>query len=259
MVGIPQYDGLNQPRVKAMSALHLIHINWHIEYGALYWSWGYCNACQDYGAVRLQDFTKRLYLNGLIPMGRGEKGKVAHCDFCRRGIEQVWNWEGIPWTDWSPPQGVATLARKCDVPDNYLSTDLSSEARLHSLLSSAKQSAALTRMALGPRGILLGVAIGLVVTLPLAMFLYETKLVRPQMTELGFTLLFCLLGVLPGALIGAVVECLRKREQSALKRLAEAYSNYPFDLQRLEELSRDYNKGVQKAVQALCEYVQPGR
>jgi len=236
-----------------MFPLHLIHLNWHVKYGAKHWSWGYCSACQDYSAARVQDYTETLYLNGIIPLSRGKKGKVAHCDFCRRGLEQIWNWEGIPFADWSPSEGLAALATKCGVPETYIPTDPSADTRLHSLLSAVQKSSSLTRLSLGPFGIAGGVLAALVVTIPLAMLLFEQRIVQPQVDEFGFTMLAALISVIPGMILGALIEIALRRGSGAKARLVEAYRDYPFDLLRLEELSREYSKAVRKAVQALCD------
>jgi hypothetical protein len=255
----PEYpDALGLPSGKAMTLLPLswlihIHIGWDVKYGALYWSWGYCTSCQDYGPARVQDFTETLYLNGIIPLSKGKKGKVAHCDFCRRRIEQVWNWEGIAWTDWSHHDGLAALGQRCGIPATLMPADLSAEARLHSLLSSVAQNASLTRMSLSFRGVLGGVILALLVAIPLAMFLYENKVVQPQLDEAGFTMTVAVVSMLPGAILGALTECVLRKSRGVRAQLAEAYRNYPFDLFRLEELSHQYSKAVQKAVQALCD------
>ncbi len=61
--------------------------------------------------------------------------------------------------------------------------------------------------------------------------------------------------LIPGAILGALIEALLRRERGAAARIREVYNKYPFDLYRLEELSREYGKRVQKAVTSVIDEV----
>ena len=236
-----------------MSVLHLIHIGWRVKYGAKSWSWGHCDSCQQEGPVRFQDFTERLYLNAVIPLSRGKKGKLAHCDFCRRNIQSVENYEGIPFKDWSPQEGLDALCKRCGISPTRIPAQLVTDTRLHSLLSAIEKKSPLVHTQIGPLGILGGGILAPLIAIPLAMWLHQNQIVQPQMDQEAFILLAAGLSIVPGIVIGAVVESFLRRDRSARTQLWEAYRDYPFDLLRLEELSRDYGKNVRKVVHWLSE------
>jgi hypothetical protein len=79
-----------------------VHINWETRYKPIGWSLGYCDSCQQEGVVRLEQVVQTLYLNGIIPLSKKDKGRVAKCDFCRRSVEDVYDWDGIARDEWSP-------------------------------------------------------------------------------------------------------------------------------------------------------------
>src|SRR5215469_482208 len=116
-----------------------IHFHWETRYHPIGWSIGYCGTCQQEGAVRLERIVQTLYLNGLIPLSKKDKGQAARCDFCRRWVERVRDWQGIALADWSPPEGVAELSKRLGVPPP-VGLENTSDARLRSLLSAVQQS-----------------------------------------------------------------------------------------------------------------------
>lgn len=234
-----------------------IHINWHTRHQPIGWSFGYCGSCQQEGVVRLEKVVQTLYLNGFIPLWKKDKGQVARCDFCRRWVEQVRDWQGIALADWSPPEGVAELSKRLGVP-TPVGLDSASDARLHSLLSAAQQSASFFKVGLGPMGILGGCIVGVLVAIPLAKWLRQNQQAPAQMDELGFIILLSLISLVPGAVVGALIEMMFRRERGVAKRIREAYTNYPFDLYRLETLSQDYGRHVQKAVKLVIDEVPRG-
>jgi hypothetical protein len=234
-----------------------IHFNWDTRYQPIGWTIGYCGTCQQEGAVRLEKIVQTLYLNGLIPLSKKDKGQAARCDFCRRWVEQVRNWQGIDLADWSPQEGVAELSKKLGVPPP-VALDNTSDARLHSLLSAVQQSSSFSKIGLGPLGILTGCIVGVLVAVPLAKCLHQIRLAPAQMDELGFMLMLALLSLVPGAVLGALTEALLRRERGAAARIREVYTNYPFDLYRLETLSQEYGRNVQKAVKLVIDEVPRG-
>src|SRR5262245_32680605 len=124
-----------------------IHFNWETRYQPNGWSLGYCGSCQQEGAVRLEKIVQTLYLNGLIPLSKTDKGQAARCDFCRRWVEQVRDQQGIDLADWSPQEGVAELSKKLGVPPP-VGLENATDARLHSLLSAIQQSSSFSKIRL---------------------------------------------------------------------------------------------------------------
>jgi hypothetical protein len=232
-----------------------IHISWKTSYRPMGWSLGYCESCQQAGSVRLEKVVEVLYLNGIIPLSKRDKGRVGRCDFCRRLVERVWDGDGIALGDWSPQEGVAALGKKLGVSNPSGFGNASTDARLHSLLSAVQQSSSLTKVGLGPVGILSGCILGVALAVPLAMWLHQNQQAHAQIDELGFVIMLSFGSLFPGAIIGALIEAWIRRERGVSARLREAYDNYPFDLYRFEELSQEYGKNVQKAVKTLIDEV----
>jgi hypothetical protein len=232
-----------------------VHINWNTDYRPVGWSFGSCGSCQHEGVVRLEKVVEVLYLNGIIPLYKRDKGKVARCDFCGRLVEQVRNWEGVAPADWSPQDGVAALSTKLGFSNPVGLMNPSTDARLHSLLSAVQRTSSLTAVGIGPVGILGGCILGVSVAVPLAMWLHENQQAPGRMDELGFVMLLSLISLVPGAILGALIEALLRSERGVAARIREVYNNYPFDLYRLEELSYEYGKNVQKAVKVVIDEV----
>ncbi|HEY7422806.1 MAG TPA: hypothetical protein VH682_00970 [Gemmataceae bacterium] len=233
--------------------MHIVHISWETSYRPTGWSLGYCSSCQQEGAVRLQNVVDILYLCSIIPLSESFKGKVARCDFCRRSVETVRDWEGIALADWSPQEGLASLGKKLGASSAVGGANASSDARLRSLLSSLRQSSSVMSVGLGPIGPLCGCIVGVLVAIPLAVWLHRNQNAPPQMDELGFVFLLSFISLFPGAILGALIEALRRSQHDAASRLREVYRDYPFDLYRLEELSREYGKNVHKIVKAVLD------
>jgi hypothetical protein len=233
-----------------------IHFEWKTNYHPIGWSLGYCDPCQHEGPVRLEKVVEVLYLNGLIPLRKRDKGRVARCDFCRRLLTgSVRNWYGIALADWSPQDGVAVLCKKLGGSTPVVLANVFTDARLHSLLSALQQASSLTRIGVGPIGILAGCIVGVSLAVPLANWLHQNQQAPARIDELGFTLLLCVISLIPGAIIGALIEAWLRRERRVAARIREAYDNYPFDLYRMEQLSQDYGRNVQRAVKALIDEV----
>ncbi len=232
-----------------------IHISWRTTYRPIGWSFGHCGSCQQESVVRLEKVVEVLYLYDIIPLSKSDKGEVARCDFCRRLVEDVRDWQGVPLADWSPQEGVAALSKKLGVSSPVGSANDSSDVRLHSLLAAVQQTSSLTKIRIGPLGILGGCILGVAVAMPLAIWLHHHQLAPGRIDEQGFVMLLSLISLAPGAILGAFVEAFLQRERGIAARIRETYNNYPFDLFRLEQLSQEYGKNVQKAVKALIDQV----
>jgi hypothetical protein len=105
----------------------------------------------------------------------------------------------------------------------------------------------------GPLGILGGCILAVAVAIPLALWLHQNQNPPGQIDEGGFVMVLSLISLVPGAILGALIETWLRRGHGAAARLREAYTNYPFDLYRLEHLSQEYGGSVQKAVKILID------
>jgi hypothetical protein len=231
-----------------------VHFSWKIQYRPTGWSLGYCSSCQQAGAVRIENVVEIFCLYEFVPLTERLKGQIARCDFCRRQVEMVHE-RDVPLAEWPPKAGLAALCQMLNTPAPVGLPNPSSDVRLHSLLSSIQKTSSIGRVELGPVGILAGIILALLLAIPLGMWLLENKIVNPPLDEFGFVLVLSLVSMVPGAILGATVEYLLRRERGAASIIQEAYEKYPFDLYRLEELSQAYDKNVQKAVTIVCERV----
>jgi hypothetical protein len=75
--------------------------------------------------------------------------------------------------------------------------------------------------------------------MPLAMWLHQNQQSAGQMDKLGFVMLLSLIGLVPGTIVGTLIEALLGRPPGVAARIREIYNNYPLDLYHLEELSYD--------------------
>lgn len=232
-----------------------VHLGWRTSNRPTGWSFGYCGSCQQVGVARLEKVVAVLYLNGIIPLYKKDKGQVARCDFCGRLVEDVRDWEGVALADWSHHEGVAALTKKLEISDPVGVGSTFTDARLHSLLSAVQQTPCFTRLEMGPVGILGGCIVAVAIAAPLGLWLHKNHLAPGQIGELGFVMLLSLISLVPGAIVGALTETLLRDERGVAARIREVYNNYPFDLYRLEELSREYGKRVHKAVQSVIDEV----
>lgn len=205
--------------------------------------------------MRLEKVVQVLYLNGIIPLYKKDKGEVARCDFCGRSVEQVRSWDGIALADWSHEEGAAALGKKLGISIPVAHSNTSTDARLHSLLSAVQQISSFTKVAIGPVGILSGCIVGVTIAMPLAVWLHHNQQAPGRIDELGFVMILSLISLIPGAFIGGLIEALLRRDRGVAARIREVYNNYPFDLYRLEELSREYGQRVQKAVKVVIDEV----
>ncbi len=232
-----------------------VHLGWRTSNRPTGWSFGYCGSCQQEGVARLEKVMATLYLNGLLPLYKKDKGQIARCDFCGRSIEDVCDWEGIALADWSHHEGVAALSKKLGISNPAGLGSTLPDTRLHALLSAVQQTSSFTRLEIGSVGILAGCISAVAIAAPLAMWLHQNKQAPGQMDELGFVMILSLISLVPGAIVGSLIETLLRRERGAAARIREVYNNYPFDLYRLEELSREYGTLVQKAVKVVIDEV----
>jgi hypothetical protein len=230
-----------------------VHLNWRTSNRLTGWSFGHCGSCQQEGVARLEKVVAVLYLNGIIPLYKKDKGQVARCDFCGRSVEDVRDWEGIALADWSHHEGVAVLCKRLGISNPAGLRSTFPDTRLHSLLSAVQQTSSFTRLEIGPVGILGGCIAAVAIAVPLALWLHQNQQAPGQIDELGFVMLLSGISLIPGAIVGALIEALLRRERGAAARIREVYNNYPFDLYRLEELSREYGQRVQKAVKVVID------
>ncbi|MGH7170622.1 MAG: hypothetical protein ACRELF_06370 [Gemmataceae bacterium] len=231
-----------------------VHLSEKRKQESLDWSWGYCKSCQQYGPIRIENFVDVLYLYFVVPLYE-QKGQTARCDFCRRRVEIAEDALGSNRADWSPKESLPSLLTKLGLPIPVSLPRMCSDERLHSLLSAIDKSSSIARVELRPLGLLGGLVVGALAPVPLALWLHDNKLVQlqPPPDKLGLVVMLSFAGMLVGVLLGAPIEFVLRRNQSAVTRIKEACEDYQLDLYRLEELSHTYSNTVQKAVKMVCE------
>jgi hypothetical protein len=230
-----------------------ISLEWQTEYHPHRWSFGYCPSCQEAGLVRLDRVEEVCYLWGMFPVDTQDTEQTApRCDFCRRLVEQVFHAKGIALDKWSPVEGITALLDRLDLADRVLPPeDASSDARLHSLLTSVAQESSIFQFGLSPIGMFAGLILGVLAAVPLGKWLFAAGYVEPPPDEIRFVMIMCMIGAVVGVLLGATTEFLIRRNRSAHARIAEACRQYHLDPERLEEVSRSYNRRLQKLVKRV--------
>ena len=241
----------------------LIHWNWEPKYTPVGWSYGYCPACEQEGALRLEDVTDVCYINGLIPLTEKFREEIARCDFCGRRVGGAADLDGIDRKDWSPQEGMPALLSRLGLSARVAPPQPPSDARLRALLASVEKGCSSAGHALGPGGAVAGGVAGALLCIPLGMWLHGEQLVKTTLDAPGFVFMLCLFGAILGVALGATGEFFLRRGRGAAARIEAVHAKYPMDLYRLEELSWAYSKPVRKAVKevwrkaALAPEVKP--
>jgi hypothetical protein len=231
----------------------IITITWETEYRPSGWSFGYCESCQQEGAVRLEDMVEVCYLWGLFRMDEKPlDDTIARCDFCHRRVKSVRDYEGIDLDEWSGLEGVPALLAKLGVEAINALPKTTSDERLLSLLSSVQKASSLHKVDLSPIGVVVGAVAGLLAAIPAGIWLYEEQNVRIGRGETGTVMAMCMLGLVVGMILGATVETLLRRDSRPFSMIAETHAKYRLDLDRLEELSQSCSRRVRKAVKQVC-------
>ncbi len=228
-------------------------VSWKTEYRPSGWSFGRCDSCQQSGPVRVEQMVDVCYLWGLFRMQeRPLYDSVARCDFCHRQVQPSQVFKEIDVKEWTPKEGVPALLAKLGVEEPSDLPRTTSNVRLHSLLSAVQEATSANRMQLSPIGIVVGAIAGALASIPLGMWLAEEQILSIGRDGNGTMMVTCLLGVVVGLILGAVVETMLRRDRQPFAMLADTNAKYRLDLPRLQELSLTYSGRVRKAVKELC-------
>ncbi len=231
----------------------ILTVSWKTEYQASGWSFGRCDACQQSGPVRIEQMVDICYLWGLFRIReRPLHDSVARCDFCHRRIEPGQVFKEIDVKEWSPPEGIPALLAKLGIEAPKDLPQTTSNARLHSLLSSVEEATSVNRIQLSPIGIFVGAIAGAVAGFPLGTWLADEKLLSIGHDDNTTVMVTCGFGFVLGMILGAVVEMVARRDNQPYLMLTETNAKYRLDLSRLQELSQTYSGRVRKAVKRLC-------
>jgi hypothetical protein len=209
------------------------------------WSVADCAHCQGLEAVRVEEklFVLSIYL---FPIFQDSKGWVGRCDFCGRPVEASTTSQSIGLDEWSPQQRLAPLLRKLGFTGKVRVRRAPVDERLKSFLAATQDATLIKNLnVLLGRGI--GFLIGVVLAIPLALVL--AYWVRISEDSVGFFVSFsCVVVGVIGAIAGGIIHAMLKRVREAKYIIKRNCIDYDVDIQRLSELSLDYNHVVQRAV-----------
>jgi hypothetical protein len=228
-----------------------MHISWEwkTEYRASEWTFGFCKSCQRTGPVRIEDAVDVCYLWSILRVAENYRDEQeARCDFCHRRVQSVSVRDGLALHKWSPRDGVDVLLDKLGIEADDVRPAADRDAPLHSLLRFVEKSTALPKTELSPVGMVVRAAAGALVAIPLGMWLYDMDYLRAGPDRFGSVSVCCMLGLVVGLILGAVVETLVRWDRSAVAMIEATHEKYGLDLERLEELAQGYGKHVRKAV-----------
>lgn len=148
----------------------------------------------------------------------------------------------IPLSDWSPHAGMNVLLRRLSISQEVCPPHSSSEARLHSLLESAREASSICRVTV------VNVIPGFIVGITLGCLLgHAVGVGLPNVNE--FVALA--IGGSIGAFTGAITHAILLRERLALRRLVAACNRYSIDVNALEALSAGHGRLVARAARAI--------
>jgi hypothetical protein len=223
-----------------------IHATWKTISQPLSWSFGHCKHCDQNGTVRLESTQNTLYLNDLIPISK-QFGTIAVCDFCERPIEFGSNRVRIKFADWSPRDGVPALLTKLGMPPSSWFKGPTTDTQLHSLLTSAEETARRTHPSKFGSffGMLGGIALGVL----LAWLLFKCRIFGPPPQMGAWMFIMGFAGAFIGSISGGVIEYRIVRDRVARAKIAAAHAKCQIDLFRLNELAAMHGRRIQRAVQ----------
>ncbi len=220
------------------------------EYEHVAWSAGYCRHCQNLEAIRVQDVIEVTAFY-FIPVRRRNLGRNGVCDFCERPLDRAISDQLINRWDWVPTDGMPKLLESLGVLGKITLPEPAPDARLRALLSASEEASSLKNV-----NVLLGLGIGLVagvaLGIPVGILLFDQGIRLGAPDRFGAAAVAVFIGMAVGAILGATIYGWRIRTRTAARKVFRAHNNYSLDVARLSNLSRDYDKRVQLAVDALA-------
>jgi hypothetical protein len=232
--------------------LHIpIHFGWRTEFRPVAWTFGYCDHCDQRGALRLESVLRVLYYNQVFRVKEECTEVIARCDFCERRVGRPTSGRPISFTAWSPPDGLAVLIEKLGLPSPVAPLPRATDTQLRSLLASVEEVSAKTKVS--PVGAVIGGVAGLVLGVTGALLLWSARVAIPPLNEHSLVLILGCAGAAGGTFSGAMVESRVRRNRRAVAMIAAAHAKYRIDLFRLSELSEMYSRSIQKAIRTVSE------
>jgi hypothetical protein len=236
--------------------MHVV-IHSRIEYEQTEWAVGLCPHCGQMEILRVERVNDVVCLGG-FPVSSTPIGIALRCDFCLRLIDSDPNRTRIPLRAWHHPEGMAELIRKLGLPAAIEVPDPNSPARIHSLLSSVRDSCWLGNMEI-TLGLVTGAVAGVAAGVFIAIGLFEGGMVRPAIGRLGAAILGGVVGGLSGVILGPFVEAVVRRGRLAAHRVKVAHGNHKLDIDKLTEISLDYPSIIRRAVRSLRDEEERSR
>ena len=232
-------------------------ISWNTVFEQAGWTVGHCSHCGQLTAVRVDNAVEvvRIYL---YPVHRRAMGQVARCDFCERPIRLQRSVPTIGLSEWSPPEGLTALFDTLPPFNEIRPPDRPTTKRLRSLLSAAREAASFYKVNIGDISISLavGAVLGGVLAALIGMSLFDAKLVHDPIDR--FVTLCVVIGLAVGASSAGIIAAVFQRVRTAFDKINTACANYEIDVGRLDELSADYGKVIQQAIQRVRDTTDLG-
>lgn len=205
-----------------------------------------CPYCQTFQAMRVEQ--RFLIISLLIRLAKVPREKALRCDFCERLLCSAPNTHILSIDEWNHEDGLGLLFRQIlpnlDIPP----TDENSETRIRSLLDSITETTSITNMHVSTTALTIGGLLFLPISIALAIFLYNKGYWHGDLDKFGFVALCSIVGFVVGAILGGGIHGIQNARKVVLNRIFYANSRYGIDMQRFEELARDYPQKIRNIV-----------
>jgi phage FluMu protein Com len=229
----------------------LILIGLNSIYKQTGWFVSKCPYCQTFEAMRVEQ--RFLIISLLIRLAKVSREKTLRCDFCERLLGSVPNAHIISIDEWDREDGIRLLFRRV-LPDlDIPPLNGFSETRIRSLLDSVAETTSLTKMHVSTTALTIGGLLSLPISIAFAIFLHNKGYWHGDLDKFGFVALCGIVGFVIGAILGGGIYGIHHARKVVLNRIFSAHSRYDMDMQRFEELSRDYPQKIRNLVSQVCQ------
>ncbi len=230
-------------------------VSWKTELHQRAWAVEDCPFCQGLEPARVEErvWTFSVYL---VPLIRANKGWIARCNFCERPIKETAPAPSVPLEKWSPADGLAPLFRQLGYKGKVVLRRGTVDDRLRSMLRTAHDATSLNQMDV-TFGMSTGAIFGAILGGLLGYLSFQLRLFPGATDGFKFAFLGVLVGLVVGLVIGSVTQWLLRRVSMATQIIAPACANNKINMNRLVELSSEFNGSVQQAVLDVRDELLP--